>query len=345
MLGLVFVLVVLAIARYTMRLGKPVNEALSDSYYHHRWKEKIIYSPMGNWFELGYTEMDADPKTFVVLHREFGKDHQSVYWRSKKQTADVSSFYLDENRIPKDKQHVYHLSLSWPDTMTVVPGANPATYQPYQLKEEQYNTGWYRDDHAYYLDGRPVSVDYATFQRLNRVLAIDTNQVYIIRSKEGQPKQLVAVQKNPGGNAMRINDLYVQVGAHVFVSMWDVELIDLDFKAIQSLSVLDDLNIVVNGELVSRGKRLPSVDVASLEILQRDYLRDRQHAYFMGEIIAGADPTTFEVVYEAYSKDREHVFYQTRLLPEVNPATFKMNFAEGTATDGVHTYRDGELIK
>jgi hypothetical protein len=344
-IGLTFIFVVIAIARYTMRLGKPVNAAKSDNYYHHRWKDKIIYSPMGNWFELGYSELDADPETFVILHREFGKDKNAVYWKDKRQHADVATFQVDENRIPKDQQHVYYLSTSWPDTMTVVKGANPATYKPYVLKDEQYNQGWFRDDHGFYLEGHAVDVDYQSFQRLNHVLAIDTNHVYITRMKEGEPRVLLAKQENLGGEAIRINDLYARVGSRIFISLWDVEFITLDFDVISSVSVLDDLNIVVNNQLVSRGKLLPEADVASLEILPQNYLRDRQHVFYQGNIIADADPVTFEIVHDAYSKDSSHVFYQTRVLQDADPAKFRMNFAEGTGSDGTRTYRDGELIK
>lgn len=344
-LSIGLVVIVIAIARYTMRLGKPVDAAKSDSYYHHRWNDKIIYSPMGNWFELGYAELDADPETFMILHREFGKDKNAVYWKDTKQRADVATFYLDENRIPKDQQHVYHISASWSDTLMVVEGADPATYQPYVLKDEDYNPGWFRDDHAFYLDGRSVEVDFQTFQRLNLVLSIDINHIYITRSKTDKPITLIKSQKNPGGDATGINDYYARVGNKVLVSLWDVDLIMLDFDAIGSISVLDDVNIVVNNQLVSRGKLLPEVDVASVEVLPQDYLRDRQHVFFQGSIIPDADPTTFEVVHEGYSKDRKHVFFQTRILHDANPSTFKMDFAQGTGSDGIRTYRDGELIK
>lgn len=345
LVSLIIVFVVIAIARYTMRLGNPVDAAKSDSYYHHRWKDKIIYSPMGNWFELGYAEIDADPKTFVVLAHEFGKDKNAVYWKGKRQQADVATFYLDENQIPKDQQHAYQLSTTWPDTMTVVPGANPAAYQPYRLEQEDYNPGWFRDDHAFYLNGQSVEVDFHTFQRLNQVLSIDVNNIYITRNETDKPITLVKSQKNPGGTAIGINDYYARVGNSILVSLWNIELIVLDLPTIESISVLDDVNIVVNSHLVSRGKLMPEVDVASLEILPQNYLRDRQHAFYYDNVIPDADPAFFEVVYEGYSKDRQHVFYKTRVLRDANPSTFKMNFAEGTGSDGVRTYRDGELIK
>ena len=343
--GLVLVFIVFAIARYTMRIGKPVDIAKSDNYYHHRWEEKIIYSPMGNWFELGYIEMDADPITFAVLDREFAKDKNAIYWKGKRQFADVATFYVDENRIPKDQQHVYYLRTSWPDTMTVVQGANPTDYKPYMLKGEKYNQGWFRDDHSFYLEGHPADVDYQSFQRLNEVLAIDTNHVYITRIKEGEPKALVAKLKNPGGEALPINDLYARIGSHIFISLWDVELTELDFKAIDSISVLDDTNIVVNDQLVSRGKLIPEADVASLEILPQDYKRDSQHVFYFDKVIPDADPATFEIVHDAYSKDRQHVFYQTRILQGADPSTFKMDFGQGIGSDGVRNYREGELIK
>jgi DKNYY family len=345
LVGLVFIFIVITIARYSMRLGQPVNAEKSDNYYHHRWEKKIIYSPMGNWFELGYSEMDADPVTFVVLDREFAKDKNAIYWKGKRQHADVATFYVDEKWIPKDHHHAYYLSTGWPDTMTVVQGANPTTYEPYLLKDEDYNPGWFRDDHAFYLEGHPVEVDFKTFQRLNRALSIDTNFIYITLSETDKPNTLVKSKKNLGGEAMGINNYYARVGTKVMLNLGHLELITLDFDTIHSVAVLDDFNIIINNQLVSRCKLIPEADVTSLEILPQDYLRDRQHVFYFDSIIPDANPATFKVINLSYSKDQKHVFYQTRILHDANPEKFIINFAEGTASDGIRTYREGELIK
>lgn len=78
---------------------------------------------MGNWFELGYTELEADPETFTVLSREFAKDKQQVYWKDHVQNVDHTSFTIDEQGTPRDAQHVYY-HYDYGDSLYVIKNAD-----------------------------------------------------------------------------------------------------------------------------------------------------------------------------------------------------------------------------
>ena len=55
-------------------LGNHVEKDVSDSFYYNKSKTDVIYSPMGNWFELESTKIGADVESFKVLGRHLAKD-------------------------------------------------------------------------------------------------------------------------------------------------------------------------------------------------------------------------------------------------------------------------------
>lgn len=55
-------LCIYGVYRFFNPFGKEINKELSDSCYYTRDNERIIYSPVGNWFELGKDEMQVDKK-------------------------------------------------------------------------------------------------------------------------------------------------------------------------------------------------------------------------------------------------------------------------------------------
>jgi hypothetical protein len=336
------------IIRTFMRLGNPVNAQLSDSYYYHRWKKKIIYSPMGNWFELGYYETEADVATFSVIERDYGKDHQFVFLRGRKQQVDLATFQVDKNRIPKDHVHVY-FEKPYSDSLLRVEGADPKTYQPYVLPADTYNQGWCRDDQAYYLHGVKVEVDRKTFQRLNSSLAIDSLNVYIIKTDSDlvPGKQLIKKASNPGGEVHAITETYAQVGHTLILANWKTDFRMLAFPKIDSIHVLTERILVVNNQLVADGRVIEGFDPSTFQELSRNHFKDKDRVYYEGIQITGADPDTFEVLREEYAKDHRAAYYQERVLPEVNPASFRTDYENNTliATDGILKFKEGVLVK
>lgn len=348
-LGIVLVVIFFLVFIFKNRLGKPVNEALSDSYYYDPKGNKIIYSPMGNTFELGYTETEADAASFVVLSRYAGKDSKTVYWKGKKTQANPASFIMDSNRIPKDDLRVYFPGDS-PDSLYVVEGADPTTYEPLPTLNNVYYHYWAQDTSSIFLDGKKVDADRATFVRLNTSIATDVSSIYSIEPSGtptvGNPGATILVHRGakPAGEAKAINESYARIGKSIAFSGWKNNFALLTFDQINPIRVVDERNILVDNVLVSDGKKIEGIDQASLEIIQRDYFKDKNSVYYDAEKIPLADPQTFVVVYEEYSKDNEHVFYKVQLLEGVNALTFTYNFSGGFATDGKLSFKNGELL-
>lgn len=352
-LGAFVLLAVVYITRLFTRLGKPVNAALSDSYYYHSRKKLIVYSPMGNWFELGYTEMpEADPETFTVLARDFGKDKNAVYLKGATQKVDHASFIIDEHGIPKDALHVYYHVPYSSTGLSVIEGADPKTYQPYLLPEETYHQRWGKDHQAVYLYGKKVDADGKTFVRINQTLAFDSLNLYAVvtdyNAESGMAEdntRVIRTGNNPGKKPEAVNDQYARFGNMIAISNWKIDYRSVSFEKIDTIQVLDDRNIVVNNILVSDGQRLDDIDVSTLEIIGRDYLKDKNSVYYDAQKIAGADAETFVVFDESYGKDHKHVFYKTQLLPNLNPEKVTISYTDNTVSDGTWSYRDGVLVQ
>jgi len=348
-LGLILVVIFFLVFIFKNRLGKPVNEAVSDSYYFDPKGNKIIYSPMGNTFELGYTETEADAASFVVLSRYAGKDSKTVYWKGKKTQADPASFIIDSNRIPKDDLHVYFPGDS-PDSLYVIEGADPKTYEPLPTLNNVYYHYWAHDTSSIFLDGKKVDADRATFVRLNTSIATDVSSVYSIEPSGtipvGNPGATILVHrgKKPDGEATAINENYVRIGQSIAFSGWKNDFALLTFDQINSIRVVNERNVLVDNALISDGKKIEGIDGASLEIIQRDYFKDKNSVYYDAEKIPLADPQTFVVVYEEYSKDNQHVYYKTDVLDGAKPNAFTIDYASGIASDGNLSFKDGQVV-
>jgi hypothetical protein len=341
-LGGIALLLFFIIKGFFYRIGKPVNAALSDSYYHHAWKKKIVHSPMGNWFELGYHETEADPGTFTVITRDYGKDHQFIYWKGYKQEVDYTTFHVDAERIPKDSVHVYfdrHLD----DTLKVIEGGEPQTYRLYKAGSRAYYEYWYRDATSFFIEGKKLNVDGKTFTRINSTLALDTNQIYVILTKDGRTEVKQKLNR-PEGNADSLSENYARIGNMILHSNWKNEFARINFTHIDSIRLLNERTIAVNGQLINDGLLIPEADVVTWQDIGRDHFKDKKNVYFDGVKIEAADPLTFEVVYEAYSKDRQRVFYKEKILAGANPSSFVYQFNTGIATDGELLFKDGVLV-
>lgn len=341
---LVIVVVVVAVLVFSFycffnRLGELVNAAHSDSYYHHARKKLIVYSPMGNWFELGYYETEADPESFTVISREYGKDKKRIFWKGKAQPVDYRTFYIDEEGVPKDALHVYY-EKKYQDTLAVIPSADPETYRCYKEGTEANYEYLHQDKNFFYLNGNKIEVDRKTFVRLNLTLGVDKNHVYAIVNR----RAVIPKLDTPPGDAAVISDNYARIGNAIIFSNWKTDFSVVNFPTIDSVHVLNDRNISVNGQLVRDGAHIPSVDLSTWEEMGPDHFKDRNSVYFEGLKIDQANAATFKVVAEGYGKDDQHVFYQDKKLNGADPVSFKYEFSTALATDGKLFFKNGEAI-
>lgn len=348
LIGSLLLLVLVAMLfLFFYRIGKPIDDKISRSYFHHAWKRKIVYAPMGNWFELDYQELNADIPKFLVLSEDFAKDAISVFFKGRKQVANASSFYVDEFRIPKDKNYVYRIA-NLDTAIEIVKGADPHTYVLMAEEDKTYVDPLYRDSAHYFFYGEQLEVDYASFVRLNETIFIDQQFLYtLIQSKDKtmEANKIVRKDGRPAGLARAINQHYAQIGNTIVLSNWKNELAIQSFRVIDSITVIDPRNIVVDNQWLSDGILLAGVDAATVEIIDRDYVKDKTNVFYNGQPIASADASSFEVIFEAYSKDRNRVYYNGKELAGAKPTNFTYDYTNETATDGMTTYREGVAIK
>ncbi len=335
---------------YVFRLGKAVNAEISNSYFYHSMKNIIVYAPDGNWFELDYVELEADRDSFVPLDRDFGKDNKSIFWKGKKQDVEYGTFFIDADGIPKDGNHVYS-TLGWQKQLSVIEGANPKMYQRFDTGIDNWNRYWARDDaHYFYLD-KKIDADYQSFRRINQTIAIDTNSIFAVIHKQLEDsihveeiREVVKKSVMLKGTIQSINENYAQIGNSIVLSNWKNEFAIIPFEAIRSTKVIDERNIFVDDQLISDGKLIQGVDIASFVVLQRDFFKDKNNAYYDAEIITGANATSFVILSDDYSKDSKHVFYKTKLVENASAQSFKYDYTTDLGTDGVKKFKAGKLI-
>lgn len=347
-IGIAFlILIVISVSRFLKRLGKPVNKTLSDSYYYHARKNIIVYSPMGNWFELGYTETCANRKSFQVLSRDIGKDHKTIFWKGEPQPVDYASFFIDKDGIAKDTAHVYYAGRIGKE-LQVIAEADPKTYRPYTIAAETHTQAWGRDERSVFLYGKKVNVDGRSFERINQSLGYDSEYIYAITRPAGLPDDEIQVLKkalNPRGQAESINDFYARIENLIIHSNWRNEFSSETFESIRDIQIIDDRNIAVNNILISDGTRMPEVNIQKFEVVSRDYIKDNTRVYFNTHTIPGADPKTFSYVFGDYSKDHKHVYYKTEILPGIQVENLTVDYGSNSISDGKITFRDGIQLK
>jgi hypothetical protein len=246
--------------------------------------------------------------------------------------------------------HVYFPGES-PDSLYVIEGADPKTYELLPTLNKVYYHYWAQDTSSIFLDGKKVDADRATFVRLNTSIATDISSIYSIEPTGtitvGNPGATILVNrgKKPAGEVIAVNENYARIGQSIAFSGWKNNFSLLAFDQINYTHVMDERNIFVDNVLVSDGKKIEGIDKASLEIIQRDYFKDKTSVYYDAEKIPLANPQAFVVVYEEYSKDNQHVFYKRDVLKDANPNTFTYDFATGIATDGKLSFKDGQLVQ
>ncbi|MEL7002701.1 MAG: DKNYY domain-containing protein [Bacteroidota bacterium] len=165
-------------------LGKPVDLDKSDNFYFNKSKTDIIYSSMGNWFELGKAPLNADVESFVVLNKHIGKDKNSAYYREHAITdpnLDLESFRASQEdwmwHIGMDKNRVYSLSHDvvdgeWKLITKIIEGADPNTFR-------QYESNWSKDGSKHFYNHKALAVDYDSFEIVNKFFAKDKDSVYV----------------------------------------------------------------------------------------------------------------------------------------------------------------------
>ena len=329
-----------------------VNKDLSDNYYYNRDKSAIQYSPMGNWFELGNTKMEADVASFEVLGRDYGKDKDKVYFKSVDITGEVdyATFRVDDDYFVYDHKHVYipydYMPYSlYEDTnptkeLFLIEGADPSTF-------ETIDYDWNKDDKHYFYNCQLVDVDYASFEILNEVASKDKNKVYLHRTKE------IITSTIDVASAKALDKHYIVDKNTLYsYSGWEEDsakaMITIPVKDARTIQLLKDDYLLVDDAVYYENVLMPKADRATFKLWKDTYYGvDKAHIYYLGTAMEGVDLETFHVYdFQAYAKDKNNAFYDGKVMEGVDLATFGPKHEDGFGLfkDKNHIYRGAEIV-
>lgn len=302
-------------------IGNPVDKELSDNHYYNNSKTKIIYSPMGNWFELGKNEMQVDMESFQVLNGAFSKDKDHVYHEShivEHPQLDVASFHAKPEvfmtNIGLDKNNVYVLSRTYQEgngttSATIIKGADPDSYS-------ELDSDWGKDAAHYFFKHRIVEVDYDSFKNLHSNFSKDGKKVYYHYADQFAP---------------------FKADVLTFKMLEDSDYaVDKDNVYRLSFGKIDNKN--------TRLLTLPRPQDGAIELFNSEYLRSGETIYFSGKEIEAADDRSFRVISARYAKDQHNVYFEDQVIQGADLATFQIS-SDGLSVHDKHgSYRNGELI-
>lgn len=301
--------------RFFNPFGREVNKELSDSYYYTRDKEGIIYSPMGNWFELGKDEMEVDMQTFQVLARDYAKDKDQAYFKSRaiNNEIDLASFEVQLGYTPIDKNHVYelndnyyHIGTKDIKALKILEGADAKTFT-------QISFDFAKDKNFVYQNyKRNDSLDVASFEEINSHFCKDKKGVYYY--SYGNPTYKIE-EANISG-IVSLTDYYIRDDNNVYfyVGYQNSESLDevitIPFKNSNAINFFEDNGLVrIDDKIFYQGEAIEEVDVTTFKELEHGYTKDKNYVFFNGKIIDGADTNTFRYNTNTYTfSDKNHIY-------------------------------------
>ena len=284
--------------RFFNPFGELVDKDLSGSYFYNRSGDKIIYSPMGNWFELGKTEMEVDIPSFQVLAENYAKDNNKAYFKYAEVDIDVDipSFLVKFDHVPMDKNHVYVLldGYYYFDTSNkgfdTLPGADPRTYEYLNYKFSRDKHHLYKSDTVY------TKADRESFEILNQDFCKDKNGVY----QYSQQDDLIAVEEIDQQNVVTLNNTYIRDDVFVFSYFGYLgqgqefhNVIKIPFKNSESLVFFEYDVIRIDDKIFYKGQEIKGADAETYEDIMYGYARDVNNVYYIGSVVEGADSESF----------------------------------------------------
>jgi hypothetical protein len=97
------------------------------------------------------------------------------------------------------------------------------------------------------------------------------------------------------------------------------------------------------------GEVVAGADPKTFSYLQFDYSHDANHVYYRAANMSGADPRTFTSIYRRYFKDSAHVYLRGAAIRDADPATFSLlskswYLEDRLARDKAHVFFGAEVV-
>lgn len=304
-------------------LGEPVQKEISDSYYYTKKGDGIIFSQMGNWFELGKMRIeDADVNTFEVISMYVAKDARNAYYHGTKMDieVDIPTFRVKPdnlimNHYPVDKNHVYYFPET--DIASILPEADPETFI-------QTDLSWGMDKDRVYFINKITPLHRNSFEVLNNDFCRDDSTMYAYSYNFGLTPIDAEVSKLQKVDDRLVHDdkfLYAKTPADPSADQDNVVHV-IPFEDISSFKRLNEMYFELDLQVFYYGSLLKGIKAPAYEHQEYSYIKSDSLVYYAGQLIEGADAATFEYVARYYSKDKNHVYYMNRIQQGADAKSF-----------------------
>ncbi|TMM56160.1 hypothetical protein FEE95_16175 [Maribacter algarum] len=317
----VFFAPLLWLAHACSPLGEPVDVEKSDNHYYNNEKSDIRYSPMGNWFELGNSPMNADVESFEVLNRFISRDRNQVYFMENPVEAgkvDLESFHIKKGdfmeHIGFDKKYVYAFEKVYSTEKTFakfekIEHADPKTYV-------RLNWDWGKDKQNHFYKNALIDVDYASFKNINDYFSKDINRVYFhyYENFESIKADLNSFEVFDEGNFAADSSKVFSV---TYPSQDETKLVTIPRNPNEEISQLSYAFIQIGERVFYRGTQLKDLDYREVEIIENSsYIKDKHFVYYKDSLVQDADATTFGKISKWEIGDKNGAFREGKRIEE-----------------------------
>lgn len=296
-------------------LGDHVDEKKSDSHYYNNSKSQIRYSPMGNWFEIGNSEIKADIESFAVFNKWLSRDKDHLFFEAyevKNHTIDLATFYVKNegylNNVGYDKNFVYAFDKVFKNNTyngetNVIQGANPKTYV-------QTDGNWSNDGEHHFYKNQLVTVDFGSFENINRTFSKDEHQIYVHYDEYFQP---IAAATDVNSFKVLDDGYFAIDNTHVFAMVYSKDNNDAKLASIpktdrEEVTLLNEYFLKIGNRVFYKDIHLQDLDPANLEIINYSYIKDKNNVYFLGRKLEDADISTFRAIGKRDVRDKNGIY-------------------------------------
>ncbi len=313
------------------RQEKHVDSSKSDNYYYSEDNTKILYDSTTYLITFlskpEYLEVLADVNTFEPIASKYGKDKDHVYYKNIQLiNVDRESFYWDnDNDLPKDKKNVY-LPDTKTNSLTIVEGADPKTYERHILQPKCLN--WYKDKDHYFYKHKITDADRETMNFESVFLPFDKVYIFWISNEKVYKKQY-------DGKITVISSNLLHDDKHFYYKEGCDERKEekenqnnafiIPFKNVELFKFYDEIFKVfrIDDKIYYQGLEIDQADVDTFEKIEFNYFKDKSRVFFKNTYLENSDPKTFDIINWMYAKDKNNVYKHGKILERYKPGDFK----------------------
>ena len=272
-------------------LGEKVKKG-NDNYYYSLNGKKILYCPMGNWFELGQRDMPEglDLASFKPLDDYYwAKDKNGYYYADKSLDylgIDSNTFQILDIAFAKDANQVFVMNREdWtygPKPILSVKGADPNTFV-----DEPSKSLWSKDAFNYFYKYHKAKVEYESFVELDDSFAKDDQFLYILPSHIIDSLGNISFEaiELQNSNIKKFNNEYIIDSNFLYHYSYNYrgetvnKVIKIPYNSRENITDLGHAFIKVDDKIYYDARELTEADAGSFEILESTFKRDKDALY------------------------------------------------------------------